>query len=195
MKYSSGNQSNYTLKSWSSSINLIRSLRGETQASTSNSYTPSLILLQEQGLATAVLVHGNIFPLTTCSEILDSFLFLFTNSTSVSTLHATIIRDKKGFGHPDLSALPAPFTLLKMCGLLLNKRLQKCDLPHKFVNSVPMPQSLSCPQAQDISLNQHSPVLQAKVIDSELGQLKNGHICFFHSDCLLCLQKAGESNS
>lgn len=44
-------------------------------------------------------------------------------------LHTTRIRGKKGFGHPDLSPLPALFTLFKSCGLLLrNKRLQKHGL-------------------------------------------------------------------
>lgn len=39
------------------------------------------------------------------------------------------IRGKKGFGHPDLSPLPALLTLFRSCGLLLgNKRLQKRGL-------------------------------------------------------------------
>lgn len=44
-----------------------------------------------------------------------------------------------------------------------------------------MPQSILS-TTQDISLNQHPPQLQDKVINSKLWQLKNEHVCFFHSD-------------
>lgn len=44
-----------------------------------------------------------------------------------------------------------------------------------------MPQSLLS-SAQVSFLNQHPPVLQGKVINSELQQLQNEHIHFFHSD-------------
>jgi len=83
-------------------------------------------------LATAVPIHKkelarlrfwgkeNIFLLTTSNEILDLFLCLPT----VSMLDATIAGGKQGFGHPDLTALPALFSLFKRYGLLLgNKRL------------------------------------------------------------------------
>lgn len=44
-----------------------------------------------------------------------------------------------------------------------------------------MPQS-PLSSGQISILNQHPPVLQGKVIISELQQLKNEHIHFFHSD-------------